>query len=165
MVMTTGDAGASWSSMRMRTLQREAVPRSRREGSGSDLGPGRWRGHSGAGLPAGTPTVPVFRPEVQLSGSAQAPSDGQVPDEGRGELRRAQRAEPALHPGEEIGAPGRAQRARAGLSGQVGQVVLGAVANLEGVAQARDLLEESGGLGREVPRADLPGRRRRVARI
>ena len=59
------------------------------------------------------------------------------------------------HAGEEFGAPGRAECLGAGLRGEVGEVILSAVENLEGVAQARHLFKEASGLGREVPWAYL----------
>src|SRR5215468_8016745 len=91
------------------------------------------------------------------------PSEGQVTDEGGGQLRPAERLQASSHEGEELGAPGFAEGVGTGLRCEVGQVILGAIANLEGVTQASHLLEEAFGLRREVRGGDLVRRWRRVA--
>ena len=91
------------------------------------------------------------------------PSDNQIANESSGELGPAERIQPMPHAGEEFGASGLAECVSAGLRGQVGEVALATVGNLEGIAQARHLFKETPSLGREVPESDLFGRWRRAA--
>src|SRR5215470_6370500 len=105
-----------------------------------------------------------YRPQCDAFASCgYLPSDGQVTDEGGGQLRPAERRQAPSHEGKELAAPGLAEGVGTGLRGEVGQVILGAIANLEGVAQAGHLLEEASGLRREVRGGDLVRRWRRVA--
>lgn len=74
----------------------------------------------------------------------------------------AERLQPVPDTSEELGALDLAECSSAGLRGQIGEVILGAVADLKGVVQARHFLEEAC-LGREMLRADVFGRWRRAA--